>query len=282
MVRYYMEIIAGIWAVMIMMPIDTALYQRVTGDETYIIDSNFAIMFITYTIGFIALGQLLPVLRKKKLVYKMKQFVRQGLVTAAQSKQILESVNYSLSRQGLTSKYGFSQWIMKNLFSIGVTFSYFAAEGFIVNTMFGRPLTVPIIFTILFIGLLVIEHIMDARMARKMAIQRKKAKSNVNVDNEYGQKKVFMVYLFDSIRGSNLSEKVSDVVYEDIISDILRIMKMSDDKDEAKMKRETPKIKPIKGKKFSKISVKKAIVKSKKIKKVKKVERKRGGKRKKG
>ena len=121
---------------------------------------------------------------------------------------------------------------------------------------------------------------MDARMARKMAIQRKKAKSNVNVDNEYGQKKVFMIYLFDSIRGSNLSEKVSDVVYEDIISDILRIMKMSDDKDEAKMRRETPKIKPIKGKKFSKDSVKKAIVKSKKTKKVKKSEKKKGGKRK--
>ena len=121
---------------------------------------------------------------------------------------------------------------------------------------------------------------MDARMARKMAIQRKKAKSNVNVDNEYGQKKVFMIYLFDSIRGSNLSEKVSDVVYEDIISDILRIMKMSDDKGEAKMQRKTPKIKPIKGKKFSKDSIKKAIVKSKKVKKVKKVERKRGGKKK--
>ena len=280
LVRYYMEIIAGIWAVMIMMPIDAALYKKVTGDETYLIDGNFAVMFVIYTIAFIALGQLLPVLRKKKLVYKMKHFVRQGLVTAAQSKQILETVNYSLSRQGLTSKYGLSQWIMKNLFSIGVTFSYFAAEGFIVNIMFGRPLTVPIVFTILFISLLVIEHIMDDRMARKMAIQRKKATSKVNVDNEYGQKKVFMIYLFDSIRGSNLSEKVSDVVYEDIISDILRIMKMSDDKDEAKMKRETPKIKPIKGKKFSKDSIKKAIVKSKKIKKVKKVERKKKGRKK--
>ena len=117
LVRYYMEIIAGIWAVMIMMPIDAALYKKVTGDETYLIDGNFAVMFVIYTIAFIALGQLLPILRKKKLVYKMKHFVRQGLVTAAQSKQILETVNYSLSRQGLTSKYGLSQWIMKNLFS---------------------------------------------------------------------------------------------------------------------------------------------------------------------
>ena len=93
LVRYYMEIIAGIWAVMIMMPIDAALYKKVTGDETYLIDGNFAAMFVIYTIAFIALGQLLPVLRKKKLVYKMKHFVRQGLVTAAQSKQILETVN---------------------------------------------------------------------------------------------------------------------------------------------------------------------------------------------
>ena len=31
LVRYYMEIIAGIWAVMIMMPIDAALYKKVTG-----------------------------------------------------------------------------------------------------------------------------------------------------------------------------------------------------------------------------------------------------------
>ena len=52
LVRYYMEIIAGIWAVMIMMPIDAALYKKVTGDETYLIDGNFAVMFvITFTIA---------------------------------------------------------------------------------------------------------------------------------------------------------------------------------------------------------------------------------------
>lgn len=254
LVRYYMEIIAGIWAVLIMMPIDSFLYKKVTGDETYLINKWFVVFFIVYTALYVFIGQLIPKLRRIKLLDKIDLFVKNGTITTAQKKRLLETIDYSLSRQKVVnSKYGFLQWIMKNLFSIGVTFSYFAAEGFIVNTMFPRPLTVPIIFTFLFISLLILEHFMDARMANKMIKEREKKRqknqNHVDISKEFGINKAFMIFLFDSVRGSNLSDKVSEAVYEDIISDIISITKMTNDKDDAKkVKKQSRQTKIPKGK----------------------------------
>lgn len=269
LVRYYMEIIAGIWAVIIMMPLDSWLYKRITGEETYLINRSFFILFILYTIFYISLGQIIPKLRRVKATDKIKNFIDKGYITQAQGKIILKTIDNSLSRQKLNSKYGFSQWIMKNLFSIGITFSYFAAEGFIVNTMFPKPLTVPIVFTILFVSLLLLEHFMDGRMAKKMIEERKKRedKNNINIDKEFGANKAFMVFLFDSIRGCNLSDKVSDAVYEDIITDIISVIKLSDNKLEAKkVKKTSKKMKIPKGKlekeKQGKVYTKKSKIKS--------------------
>ncbi len=269
LVRYYMEIIAGIWAVIIMMPLDSWLYKRVTGDVTYLIDRNFIILFVVYTIFYIGLGHIIPKLRRIKATDKIKNFIEKGYITQAQGKIILKTIDNSLSRQKLNSKYGLSQWVMKNLFSIGITFSYFAAEGFIVNTMFPKPFTVPIVFTILFISLLLIEHFMDGRMANKMIEERRKREgtNKINIDKEFGVNKAFMLFLFDSIRGSNLSDKVSDAVYEDIITDIISVIKLSDNKLEAKkIKKTSKKIKIPKGKlekeKQGKVYTKKSKIKS--------------------
>ena len=55
LVRFYIEIIAGVWAVVVMMPLDNYLYTKYTGQGTYVIDKNFWIFFTIFTIAFILL-----------------------------------------------------------------------------------------------------------------------------------------------------------------------------------------------------------------------------------
>ena len=235
-IRYYMEIIAGVWAVIIMMPLDNYFYEKYTGVGTYVIDRNYVNLFVIYTIFFVGLGELVPVIRKRKVRIMLNNFLKKNIITLKQKNKITDVINHSSACQSIFSKYGFMQFIMKNLFSIGVTFSYFAAEGFIVKTMYRETIIVPTIFTIFFITLLLLEHILDQMMANKMRKENIKHKKE-NIEEKYGANKMFMTYILDGVRGSNLSDKVSQVVYEEIIGDISRIMSMKDDNDEAKLVR---------------------------------------------
>ena len=90
LVRFYIEIIAGVWAVVVMMPLDNYLYTKYTGQGTYVIDGNFWIFFTIFTIAFILLGCLVPKVRKRKFLNMLNVLVKTNQITISQKKKMYE------------------------------------------------------------------------------------------------------------------------------------------------------------------------------------------------
>ena len=278
LVRFYIEIIAGVWAVVIMMPLDNYLYTKYTGQGTYVINGNFWIFFVIFTVAFVLLGVLVPKVRKRKFLNMLNVLVQTNQITISQKKKMYEIACRSQNFLDLFTKNGMLQFLMKNIFSVGIVFAYFAFEGLIVKTMFGETRIVAWIFFWLFIALLILEGLLDGLIAKNMVNQKKK--QEMDIGKIYGSNKKLITYLLDGVsRGNNLSEKVSQVVYEDTVEDISKIMLSSNDNEGTKMKREAhPKKQIPKGKNEK---IKRGIVVSKvKKRKNENLTKQRNGKRK--
>lgn len=242
LVRFYMEIVAGVWGVIVMMPLDSYLYTKYTGSPTYTIDRNFWIFFTSYTIFFIASGALIPVIRRKQISDILNNLILTKQITISQKNHIISVVKDTQCCLSIFSKNGFLQFFMKNIFSLGVMFAYFAIEGLIVNTMNGVTYAVPLIFLALFGILLLIESLIDRYVAYNM--KNSNTANKFSDLDEYGASQKLMTYLIDGVRGSNLSDKVSQVVYEETVEDIAQIMTISTEKKETKLVKKGSKILP--------------------------------------
>ena len=145
-------------------------------------------------------------------------------ITLIQKNKILETIKDIKSYKKLTTKEGFLNFIMENIFSISVMFAYFGIEGIIGNIMDGVAITVPVIFVVLFLALLILESFLDDYIANNTKTKRKNSKFS----KLYGGNKKLMMQLIEDVGGgSSSSEKIGQILLEEIIEDIAEIMSIS-------------------------------------------------------
>lgn len=234
LLRFYAEIIAGVWAVLLVIPLDSFLYELFTGAPSYPLDIHYVIFFACYTTFFFISGALVPVVRKRRIYATLDHLEHTKQITYLQKKKILSTIKDVSSYQSIFSISGFLHFLMENIFSISVMFAYFGIEGVIGNTMTHRTLTVPVIFIILFIALLIVEKFLDDYIAHNT----RKKRNNSNANRIYTADKTLMMQLLEDIGGGgSSSEKLGQLLLEDTIDDIAEIMNISKEREAVKRKR---------------------------------------------
>ena len=251
LLRFYTEIIAGIWMVITFIPLDCFLYTRITGKPSYPLYGKtlhyFTIFYIFYTIFFNTL----------------KRFERSKQITYVQRKKIFNAVSDMSYYKSFFSVDGFLHFLMENIFGMSVMFAYFGFEGIIDNLINGNRIVVPMIFVMLFVALLILEDLLDDYLGYRIRAERFHSQSNQRI---HGAKRTLMMQILqDAGCGSSSSDDLCQIALEDIIDDIGEIIEISNDTEEVKMHRKIRKVMSTKGR-IEKI--KKGIVGAKKIKPV--------------
>lgn len=223
LLRFYSEVIAGIWAVILLIPFDNALYKFFTGTPSYPMSKYYVAFFICYTLFFIVSGALIPVIKKHRIVGMINNLEKTKQISSLQKRKILFTIKDITSYQSLFTKEGFLHFLMENIFSIGVMFSWFGIEGIISNVMHGETLIVPILFIILFFATLILESFLDDFIAEQKKVGRKN--STINRFGDYN-KQLIMQLVEDIGGGGSSSENLGRLLLEDTIEDIAEIMNM--------------------------------------------------------
>lgn len=226
LLRFYMEIIAGVWAVIIIIPIDSALYNFFTREQSYPISFSYWVFVGCYTTFFIVSGALIPAIKKKRILKTIDDLEKQKSINYKQKSKIIKTIEEVSAYQPIQTKDGFLNFIMENLFSFAVMFAWFGIEGFISNTMHGETLTVPIIFNLLFLALLILHSFLDDYIAQQMKLKYKKQ----TFSNLCKTSKKLITQLVSDIGGGGSSDKIGQLLLEQTIEDIGKIIDISDNK----------------------------------------------------
>ena len=170
LLRFYMEIIAGFWAVFIIIPIESALYKFFGGDCNYRITTTYWIFFGFYTTFFIVSGALIPLIKLRRINKTLNILISRKQITFAQKTKILKTLKNISSYKSLLSRDGLLNFVLENLFSLSVMFAWFGIEGMISNIMFGASLIVPFILNALFLALLILQSFLDDYVADRILL----------------------------------------------------------------------------------------------------------------
>ena len=224
LLRFYSEVIAGIWAVILLIPLDNALYKFFTGSPSYPMSKYYVAFFICYTLFFLISGALIPIIKKHRMVGIINNLEKTKQISSLQKKKILFTIKDITSYQSLFTREGFLHFLMENIFSVGVMFSWFGIEGIISNVMHGETLIVPVLFIILFFATLILESFLDDFIAESKRSTRKFS-SMQNGFYDYN-KQLIMQLVEDIGGGGSSSENLGRLLLEDTIEDIAEIMNL--------------------------------------------------------
>ena len=261
LLRFYEEIIAGVWAVLLIIPMDTYLYKFFTGEWSYILGAGFWLFFALYTAFFIVSGAMVPVVRRHRMIGLLNHLEKHDKISDVQRKKILQTIKDVSSYKSIFSYDGMLRFVMSNVFSIGVMFAYFGIEGIISNVISGQTLIVPTIFLIFFFVSLILESFLDDYITKI----KRKHKSMVDVHKIYGESTTLMTTLLSDIGGGgSASEKMGQIILEDTVEDLCEIMQISTEKSKHKSEEDDKKNKFFKkGKQLGRFE--KAKIKGEKI-----------------
>lgn len=225
-VRFYNEIIAGVWAIMLIIPFDAYLTTKIYGNSEYNITLNYFIYLLAYTCFFLFSSALIPYFKERKVKKEIDRLAHRHSVTRSQMKQIDKVLDDVLIYKSFFSMEGFLQFAMTNLFAIGVVLAYFGIEGLILGFMQNKDKTIPIIYIMSFLIILILESFLDEYLVSKI---REKAKKNTNriISDRPSNKNLLMLILRNLGGGSSLSEKIAELLVEDAVDDIYEILRIS-------------------------------------------------------
>ena len=218
-----MEIIAGFWALFIIIPIDSKLYVFFTGNPSYTITMTYWIFFGFYTTFFLASGALIPIIKTKRIEKTLNHLVIKKQISEEQKTKILNTLKGIASYQPLLSREGGLNFILENIFSIGVMFAWFGIEGIISNLMSGETLIVPMIFNALFLALLILQSFLDDYIAQQIRLKYK----NTAFSKLCVAGKSLAMQIVADIGGGGSSDKMGQLLLEQTIEEIEKIMKIS-------------------------------------------------------
>ena len=223
LLRFYMEIIAGFWALFIIIPIDSSLYVFFTGYPSYSITTAYWIFFGFYTTFFLASGTCIPLIKISRINKTLTYMMRTKKITENQRQRILRSLKNISCYQSLLSREGGLNFVLENIFSISVMFAWFGLEGIISNLMSGETLIVPIIFIALFLALLILQSFLDDYITHQLRVKYKKN----CFQHLHSISRTLTMQIIADIGGSGNSDKMGQLLLEQTIKEIDKIIEIS-------------------------------------------------------
>jgi hypothetical protein len=224
--RFYNEILAGIFGMLIVIPFDSFLHLKVEGTTEYIINSAYFFYTGIYVCFFIASSAMIPYLKKMRLQNEISKLSSRKELTFKQKKEIEKILSDVLICKKITSLEGALQFLMINLFSFGIVMIYFGIEAFVLILMHkeGSPI-IPITYATTFFLTLFIESALDEYLAKKLRKRHFKTK-NPSIGGSVN-KDLLILILKNSGTGGTLSQEFGRIIIEDTIKDILEILQIS-------------------------------------------------------
>jgi hypothetical protein len=224
LLRFYNEIIAGVWSILVFLPLDSYLNRIVNGKPSYNITTNFWFFFALYTVFFLISASAVPYIKAWYVNRELDILEKSRKITYFQKKKIRHVISHVLVYKSIFSREGLLQFFMSNLFAFGVILAYFGIEGMIANIMNDESLIVPVIFLIFFLLLLILESFFDDYLSQEMRSHYAKH-SNANIAE--GNKKLLTLILRNLGGGGSLSANFGQILVEDAVDDIYEILEIS-------------------------------------------------------
>lgn len=245
LLKFYDEIIADVWAVLLIIPVDNALYKFFTGQNSYNLGAYYWIFFGCYTTFFIVSAWLLPIIKKKRIIEIIDGFEEKKKINLSQKSKIINILDDIYCYKTITTKDGFMNFLLEAIYVSSMMFAYFGVEGLISNVLTNTTLIVPVIFIMLFLALLFFESFLDDYIAQQIRSNYKEKKLNTLYSNN---KKLIMQLIEDIGGGGSSSEKIGQILLEDTIDDITEIMNIYANKKTKTLRRKVNKIRLMLGK----------------------------------
>lgn len=228
-----MEIIAGFWAVFIIIPMDSVLYKFFTGTPSYPITTMYWIFFGFYTTFFIMSGALIPVIKWRRMIKTLNKLVLKKRITIEQKKRIAHTLSKISIYKPLSSQEGCLNFILENIFSISVMFAWFGLEDMVTGIMAGKTLVVATIYMILFFALLILQSFLDDYITHQVRVKYK----NNSVNNLCSISRILTMQIVADVGGGGSSDKMGQLLLEQTIDKIENIIKLSNSKKNIKQKK---------------------------------------------
>lgn len=232
--RFYSEIISGVWAILIVIPIDSYLNLKINHHSEYVINSKYFIFVFFYTIFFLIAAALVPYFKTKTVKKEVDYLTKRYFITEEQKKKIYKILDDVLVHKSIFSLEGFLQFIMLNLFCIDIILAYFGIEGFIICIMQNRSPDVYFIYMMLFVVILIIESFLDDFLSHKLKQRQIKVKilkrgkdHSINFRQQTSNKHLLAVILRNLGGGGSMSDKMSKLIVEESVEDIREILHIS-------------------------------------------------------
>lgn len=279
--RFYEQIITGVWAILLLVPLDRYVnwFFRQRNLIKFEFDfKKYFIFFAAYSFFFVISAISVPFFKRLLMNIELYKMVKQKYITLRQMIQIKHILEEGLVYRSFFSKEGFYQFMMANIFNIGVIFAYFGIEDAI--SIFLSPVKTSyfpsMFFLAMFYVMLSLESVLDTFVAKKMRAEPLKYHENNMSKNVLH----VMVKFFS---GTTLSEQISERIINDSIEDIYEILDVSKSpggytrrhKQEGQKRGMKKRISP---KKLTTLQRVNQLHKERKLRRVKKVQKKRQSK----
>lgn len=245
LIRFYNEILAGTFGLLILIPLDYLIRKNVDGYSEYTMSPKYFVYAIFYIIFFIASSALVPYVKRLRIKQEIEKMNHNRVLTRLQLIKISKVIQDVITCKSIFTIEGFLQFAMLNLFSFGTMMLYFSIEALIIGFMdVGYTklsmYKVPGLYGMMFMLVLYLESIIDNYLAKKIRRER----------NAYGfydkNKELLMTILMNVGGGGTLSQKLGQMLLEDTIEDISEILKIAESKERTGKKHFERNKKPLK------------------------------------
>ncbi len=234
LLRYYEQIITGVWAYMVLECIESTIYLLL-GDlsETNYLTKLYFILLGIITLIFLLSSMIIPEIRQLKLRRKLYNIAQIYNLNYQQKERLRSIAANNMLCSGFFTKYGFVQFIMITLSNSIFVTAYFTCEYIIdlINTN-GRPLELIFSFIAMFIILLILAWHLDGYLAKMIRNKNRylsivpKIQKNKHI---YG--KDLMVQLIQLIAKDTFENKTRQALIENFLEDVCQLVYVFDEKN---------------------------------------------------
>jgi hypothetical protein len=223
LLRYYEQIISGVWGLMLLRPIESGIYW-LAGDKNAakFFSKRFLIIFIVYTIFFLLSSILIPEIRKIRLRRQLNKMIKNN---TPQKQKLKNIISANILCQSFFTKLGFAQILMIAIVNTVFVAFCFSTEYFIdfINTH-DRPLFLLLSFIGFAIILIIVSWFVDAYIAK---IMEKKQSQKIIIKNDSG--KDLMMQVMQLIARDTLENKSGQALMSSCLEDIYELMYLSNE-----------------------------------------------------
>ncbi len=233
LLRYYEQIITGIWAYMVLEFVESSIYIFLGNKEEarYLTPLYFVLLSIVTIIFFLS-SIIIPEIRKLKLRRKLYNIGKEYNLSYQQKDRLRSIAANNMLCSGFFTKYGFVQFIMITLSNSIFVTAYFTCEYIIdvINTN-GRPIILIMCFAAIFITLLMFAWILDSYLAKMIRNKNRYLSIVPGIKkNKHIYGKDLMVQLIQLIAKDTFENRTRQALIENFLEDVCQMVYVFNDK----------------------------------------------------